>query len=173
MNTNNALASKNNEVAILFAKFLHELWNKKDGHSNCFSPSTLKRSIGNHNSMFKGFQQHDSNELIQFLLDQLHEDLNRIEKKPYIEMPTDKELIDANMSDNDLATFYNEAHLKRNESLIQDLFFGQFKSTVICSECHTSSKKYDPFMTLPVPIPQTSFDLMFYFVPYLPNEKIF
>ena len=48
-------------------------------------------------------------------------------------MPTDKELIDAKMSDEELAIFYNEAHLKRNESLIQDLFFGQFKSTVVCS----------------------------------------
>ena len=68
--------------------------------------------------MFKGFQQHDSNELVQFLLDQLHEDLNRIQTKPYIEMPSDKELLEAKMSDSELATFYNEAHLKRNESLI-------------------------------------------------------
>lgn len=68
--------------------------------------------------MFKGFQQHDSNELVQFLLDQLHEDLNRIQTKPYIEMPSDKELLEAKMSDSELAIFYNEAHLKRNESLI-------------------------------------------------------
>ena len=64
LNPNNALASKNNEVSILFAKFLHEMWNKKGGANSVFSPSTLKRSIGNHNSMFKGFQQHDSNELV-------------------------------------------------------------------------------------------------------------
>ena len=35
---------------------------------------------------FSGFQQHDSQELLSFLIDGLHEDLNRISKKPYIEM---------------------------------------------------------------------------------------
>lgn len=61
-------------------------------NNNCVTPSELKRGIGLENELFKGFQQHDSNELIQFVLDQLHEDLNRIKKKPYVEMPSDKEL---------------------------------------------------------------------------------
>ena len=81
-------------------------------------------------------------------------------------MPSDKELLEENMSDEQLAVFYNEAHLKRNESIIQDLFFGQFKSTVVCQKCKTSSKKYQPFMSVPVNIPQTTFDFKFYFVPY-------
>ncbi|CAB1316996.1 unnamed protein product, partial [Coregonus sp. 'balchen'] len=33
---------------------------------------------------FSGYQQQDSHELLAFLLDGLHEDLNRIRKKPYI-----------------------------------------------------------------------------------------
>lgn len=30
--------------------------------------------------------QHDSQEFLNFLLDNLHEDLNRVLKKPYVEM---------------------------------------------------------------------------------------
>lgn len=33
---------------------------------------------------FSGYQQHDAQELLTFLLDGLHEDLNRIHDKPYI-----------------------------------------------------------------------------------------
>jgi len=34
---------------------------------------------------FAGYQQHDSQELLAYVLDGLHEDLNRIQKKPYVE----------------------------------------------------------------------------------------
>ncbi len=33
---------------------------------------------------FSGYQQQDSQELLAFLLDGLHEDLNRVKKKPYL-----------------------------------------------------------------------------------------
>lgn len=36
-------------------------------------------------SQFSGYAQHDSHELLVFLLDGLHEDLNRVKDKPYIE----------------------------------------------------------------------------------------
>lgn len=71
LNNENPLASKHNKIALEFAKFLNRMWNspKKDWGSEVFSPGQLKAVIGDENSMFKGFLQHDSNELIQFLLD--------------------------------------------------------------------------------------------------------
>jgi ubiquitin carboxyl-terminal hydrolase 4/11/15 len=36
--------------------------------------------------MFSGYNQHDSGELITYLLDGLHEDLNRVKQKPYTEI---------------------------------------------------------------------------------------
>lgn len=37
-------------------------------------------------SRFTDFQQHDSQEFLSFLLDGLHEDLNRVFEKPYVEL---------------------------------------------------------------------------------------
>ena len=37
-------------------------------------------------SRFTDFQQHDSQEFLAFLLDGLHEDLNRVHDKPYVEL---------------------------------------------------------------------------------------
>jgi hypothetical protein len=45
----------------------------------------FKYTIGQFAPRFNGFAQHDSQELTAFLLDGLHEDLNRVKKKPYIE----------------------------------------------------------------------------------------
>lgn len=42
--------------------------------------------MGRFAPQFSGYQQQDSQELLAFLLDGLHEDLNRVKKKPYLEL---------------------------------------------------------------------------------------
>ena len=44
-------------------------------------------AVGRFAPQFSGYQQQDSQELLAFLLDGLHEDLNRVKKKPYVEIP--------------------------------------------------------------------------------------
>lgn len=41
----------------------------------------MKETIGNISSKFKGFQQHDSHEAFSLLIEQVHEDTNRVGKK--------------------------------------------------------------------------------------------
>jgi ubiquitin C-terminal hydrolase len=53
--------------------------------------------------------QHDSQEFVNFLLDSLHEDLNRVKKKPYIEMSESN-----NRPDEVVAREFWNGHLKRN-----------------------------------------------------------
>jgi ubiquitin C-terminal hydrolase len=92
LNLSNKLASKNNEIAILFAKFLNTMWNESENSTKSFNPIMLKRAIGMKNDMFKGNAQHDSNELLQFLLDQIHEDLNRVKERPMLKQVKDEDL---------------------------------------------------------------------------------
>ena len=46
----------------------------------------LQVAVGRFAPQFSGYQQQDSQEVMAFVLDGLHEDLNRIHKKPYIEL---------------------------------------------------------------------------------------
>ena len=70
-----------------------------------------------------------------FLLDGLHEDLNRIIKKPYTEVP------DSNgRPDEEVANDCWNIHKARNDSIIVDLFQGQYKSTLVCPECNKVSR---------------------------------
>jgi len=59
--------------------------------------------------------------------------------------------------------------LIRNESVIVDLFHGQYKSTLVCSQCSKISITFDPFMTLSLPIPGKKEKYSFYYVPYKLN----
>lgn len=50
------------------------------------SPRGFKKMIGDLCPQFQGYNQHDAHELLNFLLDGLHEDLNRIFNKPFTDM---------------------------------------------------------------------------------------
>lgn len=56
------------------------------GRESPIAPRDLKWAIGRVREEFHGYNQQDSQELMAFLLDGLHEDLNRIKKKPYYEV---------------------------------------------------------------------------------------
>lgn len=47
-------------------------------------PLLYQTQVGRFAPQFSGYQQQDSQELLAFLLDGLHEDLNRVKKKPYL-----------------------------------------------------------------------------------------
>ena len=50
------------------------------------TPRAFKAALARFAPQFAGYQQQDSQELLAFLLDGLHEDLNRVKKKHYIEV---------------------------------------------------------------------------------------
>jgi ubiquitin carboxyl-terminal hydrolase 8 len=93
--------------------------------------------------------QHDAHELLSFLLDQLHEDLNRATDRT----PINKQVY-TNESDEKQAAKAWAQHLKRNSSVIVDLFQGQLKSTLRCAQCSYQSVTFDTFMYLSLPIPK-------------------
>ncbi len=51
----------------------------------CIIPSS-QTQVARYAPQFVGYAQHDSQELLAFLLDGLHEDLNLVKKKPYVDM---------------------------------------------------------------------------------------
>ncbi|ANB12767.1 Ubp12p [Sugiyamaella lignohabitans] len=110
--------------------------------------------IGRYSSAFAGYSQQDSQEFVAFLLDGLHEDLNRIKQKPATEKP---ELPEDKVNDPDaiaaLADECWELHKKRNDSVVLDLFAGLYRSVLVCPDCQKVSVTFDPFMDLTLPLP--------------------
>jgi len=132
---------------------------KKISHSsdvsNAVSPKAIKYAISAFAIQFQDMEQHDAQELMTFLLDGLHEDLNRVIKKPYYEESVPCFLNGKRILDHDIANESWRRHISRNESIIVDLFHGLLKSTVTCpnSSCKRTSLTFDPFFFLSVPVP--------------------
>ncbi|XP_041733826.1 ubiquitin carboxyl-terminal hydrolase 32 isoform X3 [Coregonus clupeaformis] len=135
-------------MAKCYGDLLMELWS---GTQKNVAPLKLRWTIAKYAPRFNGFQQQDSQELLAFLLDGLHEDLNRVHEKPYVELK------DSNgRPDWEVASEAWENHLRRNRSIVVDLFHGQLKSQVKCKTCGHISARFDPFNFLSLPLPMDS-----------------
>jgi len=113
------------------------------------TPKTLKESLGKFNDQFLGNEQHDAQELLDFLLAGLSEDLNRIQNKPYIEAPDSD-----GRPDSELADIWWANHLKREMSIVVAMFSGQYKSLLRCKNCKYESARFEPFTILQLPLPE-------------------
>jgi len=143
INSNNPLGMQG-KVAEAFAGLVRLVWGNK---ARSIEPRGFKDTIGQFAPQFNGFQQHDSQELLNFLLDGLHEDLNRIVSKP-----TTKDVEAHDRPDEQVAQETWERHRLRNDSVVMDLMAGQYRSTVRCNECHGVSVTFDPYTALSLPL---------------------
>lgn len=106
------------KLASAYGGLMSKLWRGGVSH---VSPKHFKWQLGKFAPQFGGYAQQDSQELLSFLLDGLHEDLNRIMVKPY------KEEKDSNgRSDAEIAAEAWENYRARNNSVIVDHFQGLY-----------------------------------------------
>jgi ubiquitin carboxyl-terminal hydrolase 4/11/15 len=134
------------EIAKSYAELIKTMWS---GYHTCLAPREFKLVVGRFAPQFSGFAQQDCQELMAFLLDGLHEDLNRVRQKPYIEVKTEMEV----RHDSVVAAESWENYKKRNDSIIVDTFHSLLKSTLVCPECQLVSVTFDPFCYLSLPLP--------------------
>lgn len=150
LNTQNKMGTKGH-LTIRYAELLKEVLSAQ---ARSIAPIKFRFCVSKFAPQFADKGQHDSQELLDWLLDQLHEDLNRVTEKPYIEIK------DSNgRSDQLVANEAYEAFLKRNNSIIVDLFYGQMKSKVTCETCKNESVRFEPFSLLSLPLPVENYVL--------------
>lgn len=144
INVKNPLGHKG-QIAEEYGALVSKVWSSE---YSVVAPLSFKKTVGSINPMFAGYSQHDSSELLNFLLDGIHEDLNLVIDKPATES------VEANgRPDAVVATEAWERHKLRNQSVIVDRFQSQLRSLITCPDCKKEFVKFDPVMFLSVPLP--------------------
>jgi ubiquitin carboxyl-terminal hydrolase 4/11/15 len=82
------------------------------------------------------------------MLDGLHEDLNRVISRPSFA----DGIFGDGSNDRDCAEAAWGRHTARNESIVVDLFHGQYRSRLDCPKCGNVTVVFDPFISLALPI---------------------
>ena len=153
VNKNNPLGW-GGRVAKAWAVLLHDMFS---GKYRTVAPRAFKSAIGEVAPRFMGYAQQDSQELLSFLLDGLHEDLNKVKEKPATEAVESK-----GRPDKIVAMDAWKTYLLRNQSEIVNLLQGQYKSKVKCPDCGRLSITFDPYMFLSVPLPTEKYKIIEY-----------
>ena len=152
--------STGGKIAISYYELLEKLWKQNKPY---IKPIDFYRTFTSYVKIFNDSSQHDSHEMLIYLLEKLHEDLNRNQEKKYIELNEKQN----NETDIEASNRWWETHLKRDNSIIMDLFSGQYKSTVRCPFCDRISITYDQFSCLELPLENKCFSGTSYVI----NEK--
>ncbi|CAE7825909.1 UBP8 [Symbiodinium necroappetens] len=140
--------STEGRIAREFSQLLRLMWSNE---KRSVAPAALKKLIGQKRPEFSGYQQHDAQELLCFLLDALHEDVNRA---PYPFPPAADDENDGQKSEEARAREMWEQHRRRSDSEIVDLFQFQIRSELECPVCRNVSVTFDPIMYLTLPVPK-------------------
>jgi len=77
------------------------------------------------------------------VVDLLHEDVNMVKEKPFIEVGEDE-----GRTDSEIAEEFWHCHLKRNRSIFVDVMTGLLKSSITCQTCGWLSVKFDPMTSV-------------------------
>ena len=166
--------NKNNKIgtggilAKLYSNFLFKL---KKCEQNFFVPDYFKSGIGFIDDRFSGNGQQDSHEFISFLIDSLHEDLNKVINKPK-SIRKDSDIYNKMINEYQKGISEWNNFLKGNQSIMVDLFYGQYKSMIICPLCNYIVTNFSIYTSLPLPIPisQDYFNVKVFFNEEGPNN---
>lgn len=131
-----------------FSQLLKKLWEEREA---IISPRNFRLAFCRINSQFAGQEQQDAQEFLSALINILHERLNRIITEQNLKAINEKK---ENESELEPCKRWEKEQKLKNNSIIYDLFNGQFISTIICQGCGKKSTSFEQFNILSLPIPK-------------------
>ena len=128
-------------------KVLYNLWSntKKTGD---YAPNDFKTALSEENPLFAGVQANDSKDLINFLLERFHHELNNPGPK------NNTNVINAVNQLNEMETFqaFVNEYFSDNKSIITDCFYGLLETKSKCSGCNYVKFNFQIYSFLEFPL---------------------
>ena len=131
----NFIKSDENILSKSYLEILKRLWIKQyNNNKSNYSPNDFKEKISQMDSLFKGVAANDSKDLINFILQQLHSELNKNKYKNNNIINNNFMNINQNNEQEVLKYFLND-YQKNHCSIISDLFYGVIETKTECLQC--------------------------------------
>ena len=129
------------DLSNAFKRVMVELWGTTS--NDRVDLNDLMRKVRAITSRFPEKAKHNDHEFMRFLLNELHEEINRASVEGR-KSPADNETLEEACA----------RYLTWEDSRISELFGGMLRSDVCCSVCSNQSTVYIPFMDISLSIPE-------------------
>jgi len=147
LNTKNISSDSKGNISMAYFYVVQGVYTKANEYSNntymnkSFAPREFKQTLGNYNSQFQFYEANDSKDLILYLLQTFHEELNYFGDQPFptkINRPFQEDRVN---TFNYFMTTYNI----QNFSIISKLFYGTYENMIKCANCKKIYFSYQKF----------------------------
>lgn len=146
----------NGRLAHTFGSLVSEMYMvalRHGGRNVYIAPNHMKMMCGQISETFRGQDQQDCHEFLNFLLDGLHEDLNEKGNRPPPPTLTEQEEAHRErLNLHEAAAGEWLRYTNNNLSPVSQLCQGQYLSQLQCRVCGCKSTTYNPFSCLSIPI---------------------
>ena len=145
---------KSKLISNEYYKVVKNLW-EKNNINKSYSPDSFKIILSQENTLFAGVTANDSKDLINFLLEKLHNELNLVDKNTTKKNNYVLTQEDQLYEDRIFNVFLNEFKEKYN-SIISNLFYGVLETKSQCQGCGKIKFNFQVYSFVEFPLEQVN-----------------
>ena len=148
----NYVPNKDKKMSKEYYIVIQNLWDIKN-HGKSYAPNSFKEVLSQLNPMFAGINANDSKDLINFLLEKLHEELNLGSNKNFNSKsitPFDQK------NETKMLGIFLKDYTERYKSIISNLFYGTIQTKSQCTNCQNIKYNFQVFSFLEFPLQQVN-----------------
>ena len=145
---------KDRQLSYAFGEVLDNLYfpHENNNYKVSYSPKNFKELVGNLNPLFKGIQANDSKDLMNFIIEKMHFELNPLGEKDLEIKDNDNNFI--NDQTNELLTFNNfkKEFTNNYHSFLSEYLYALQKTVTVCCYCNTMIYNFQTYNFLIFPL---------------------
>ena len=148
LRTKNSSSETMGNISLAYYNVINEVYlksiqcnNNYYMNNNSFAPNEFKETLGKYNSQFRYYEANDSKDLILYLLQTFHEELNYFGDQPFpVNLLRPNQLNRA-----DTFNYFNNTYNFQNFSIVSKLFYGTYENIIKCCNCNKMYFSYQKF----------------------------
>ena len=137
------IQNKNCPLTIEFSNVINTLWQKSFEGKNYYAPYGFKNIISKMNPLFEGVAANDSKDLIIFLYENIHREINN---------PQNQNNKYQNFVNNQELQEFRTEYYPKNSSAIIDTFYFEHQNKIVCQKCKFPRTNYNIYNILVFPL---------------------
>ena len=144
----------NKIISNAYYNIVNNLWDRNYNNKS-FSPNEFKEKLSQENPLFAGIAANDSKDLINFLLERLHKELNDLKKENNMQNGNN---MSYTISQNDqlneqkMLNIFSNEFKEKYKSIISNLFYGLLESKSQCQRCKYIKYNFQVYSFIEFPL---------------------
>ena len=147
---NKYISKSNNIMANEYHKVIINLWNEQKNTS--YSPNSFKEVLSRENPLFAGIAANDSKDLINFLLERLHQELNEVKSNSL----TNNSLQQDQTNEQAMLNLFLQDFKEKFNSPISNLFYGVMETKSQCHGCQIIKYNFQVYSFIEFPLQEVN-----------------